>query len=67
MVQTRPKLTLGEAHVTQPFYSTFDVIDTLTNQVLTLLYSRPISTLHTLTNDYLVRRHAHEELDTASY
>ena len=31
VVWTRPKLTLGPGHVTQPFYSACDAIDTLTN------------------------------------
>ena len=31
VVWSRPKLTLGASHVTQPFYSTSDVIDALTN------------------------------------
>ena len=56
---------MAEGHVTQPLYSTFDVIDTLTNQALMSLYSRSISTLWTLINGYSVRRHLHEELDTA--
>ena len=67
MVQTRPKLALGESHMTQPFCGAFDIIDTLTNQALTLLYSRPVSALCTLINDFSVRRHVHEELNTALY
>ena len=62
VVQTRPKLTLGAAHVNQPFYNvseivvaltyyTSDVIDALTNKASMLLYSRPISTLHTVIID----------------
>ena len=32
VVQTRSKLTLGVEHMTWPFYSIYDVINTPTNQ-----------------------------------
>ena len=65
MVSTRPKLTLGAGHMTQPFYSasdvmvalTFsisDIIDALTIKALVSLYSGPIGILHTLIMDYSV-------------
>ena len=31
VVQTRPKCALGAGHMTQPFYSISDIIDTLIN------------------------------------
>ena len=31
VVQTRPKLTLGAGHMTQPLYRASDIIDAFTN------------------------------------